>query len=317
MNLTDTEMAIVVAQNGNFVTGKAIIREGVVYQGGDWRPGAEISGFTDFKNECICSAINEGHQLHGTFDDDADNQDTSWQFWIAEASSEALATCQLLNATPYDGAVITTEDGFSFVVIDRQIVDNPDPGLRDQTYESLAELDVRFDYRVNLALERLHGEIGKHDWCVGEQCGDGYLAFVDDRPISYRSTPELARNLALDVIADLQADGDYRLNDKPQGFMPPKRKKVQQHNDYVRIEVDCSEQDQLGSFQNGTLQGFGEHLAITIQTHITVPDGMEDCTQQEAANHLREILQAASSAVGHQLVFDVQIGVSAESEHKH
>lgn len=70
----------------------------------------------------------------------------------------------------------------------------------------------------------LRGEVGKHDWCVGEQCGDGFLVFVDDRPISYRPSPTLARELALDVIADLQADGDYRLNDKPQGFRPPKRK---------------------------------------------------------------------------------------------
>ena len=69
----------------------------------------------------------------------------------------------------------------------------------------------------------LRGEVGKHDWCIGAPCEDGHPVFVDDRQLSYHATPELAKELALRVIADLQADGDYRLNDKPQGFLPPKK----------------------------------------------------------------------------------------------
>lgn len=66
-----------------------------------------------------------------------------------------------------------------------------------------------------------HGSIGKHDWAVGPQCEDGYLVHVDDRPISYRPTMEQAKDLAFEVIHRLQRDGDYRLNDRPAGFMPP------------------------------------------------------------------------------------------------
>lgn len=65
------------------------------------------------------------------------------------------------------------------------------------------------------------GEDGRHDWCIGKGCESGFLAFVDDRPLSYRPTPRAARALALEVIARCRADGDYRLNDKPTGFSPP------------------------------------------------------------------------------------------------
>lgn len=65
------------------------------------------------------------------------------------------------------------------------------------------------------------GEDGRHDWCIGKGCESGFLAFVDDRPLSYRATPRAARTLALEVIARCRADGDYRLNDRPAGFSPP------------------------------------------------------------------------------------------------
>lgn len=64
-------------------------------------------------------------------------------------------------------------------------------------------------------------QVGKHDWCVGNQTEEGFLVFVDDRPVSYRPTLESARTLALEIIARCAADGDYRLNDKPAGFNPP------------------------------------------------------------------------------------------------
>ena len=65
------------------------------------------------------------------------------------------------------------------------------------------------------------GEDGRHDWAIGKGCEDGFPVFVDDRPLSYRSTPRAARALALEIIARCRADGDYRLNDRPAGFSPP------------------------------------------------------------------------------------------------
>ncbi|MDO8728527.1 MAG: hypothetical protein Q7K26_01400 [bacterium] len=67
----------------------------------------------------------------------------------------------------------------------------------------------------------MRGEVGLHDWSVGHGCEDGYPVFVDDRQLSYRKTPELAKDYAMQIIASIQADGDYRLNDKPAGFLPP------------------------------------------------------------------------------------------------
>lgn len=77
-----------------------------------------------------------------------------------------------------------------------------------------AQLEISVKVGVNY-------EIGKHDWCVSERTADGYLVYVDDRPVSYRHSLDAARRLALDVIDRCFADGDYRLNDKPAGFMPP------------------------------------------------------------------------------------------------
>lgn len=64
------------------------------------------------------------------------------------------------------------------------------------------------------------GSVRQHDWAIGEECEDGFSVFVDDRQLSYRPTPSAAKAYALDIIARLEADGDYRLNDKPAGFLP-------------------------------------------------------------------------------------------------
>ena len=76
-------------------------------------------------------------------------------------------------------------------------------------------------HRALLDTAPASGSIGKHDWTIGAETGDGYLVHVDDRPIAYRASPRLAICYALSIIARLQADGDYRLNDKPAGFPPP------------------------------------------------------------------------------------------------
>lgn len=65
------------------------------------------------------------------------------------------------------------------------------------------------------------GHIGIHDWALGDSCEDGIPVFVDDRQLAYRGTLEAARDYAFNVIARLQADGNYRLCDKPAGFLPP------------------------------------------------------------------------------------------------
>lgn len=65
------------------------------------------------------------------------------------------------------------------------------------------------------------GEYRGHDWSIGAEGGDGFLVFVDDVQLSYRPTREAAEQLAFDVIERIIADGDYRLYDKPAGFMPP------------------------------------------------------------------------------------------------
>ena len=70
------------------------------------------------------------------------------------------------------------------------------------------------------------GSVRLHEWAIGDECEDGFMVFVDDRPLSYRPTPATAWALALSVIARLEADGDYRLNDKPAGCMPPAPKQA-------------------------------------------------------------------------------------------
>lgn len=72
-----------------------------------------------------------------------------------------------------------------------------------------------------LAIASNKGSIGKHDWAVEDKGEEGFAVFVDDRQLSYRSDSEKARSYALEIIDRLVADGDYRLNDKPAGWLPP------------------------------------------------------------------------------------------------
>ena len=146
------------------------------------------------------------------------------------------------------------------------------------------------DEEATTEAPNLRGEIGKHDWCIGAPCEDGYPVFVDDRQLSYRATPEQAQALAFRIIADLQADGDYRLNDKPQGFLPPKRTPVatlvsSEHgfNDYDVTGLDgvhriavghgikrgnicnvyCSESCKFGAEWQGSVDKTLTHFAAT------------------------------------------------------
>ncbi|MFZ7310924.1 hypothetical protein [Comamonas jiangduensis] len=69
------------------------------------------------------------------------------------------------------------------------------------------------------------GTQGIHDWCVGHQTEDGFPVYVDDRQLGYRLTFNEARAFAFAVIDRIEADGHYRLGDKPLGFMPPEHVK--------------------------------------------------------------------------------------------
>lgn len=108
-------------------------------------------------------------------------------------------------------------------------VDADEETIREITREFAARaLDqVYGTYAMRLIQGPTRGEVGKHDWCLGDWLREGCTAFVDDRQLKACASPDLARAYALSVIADLQADGDYRLNDKPQGFLPPKRSPVE------------------------------------------------------------------------------------------
>lgn len=94
----------------------------------------------------------------------------------------------------------------------RYMVDSSSPWF--PVKESSLQLDE--DDRADLK-----GSAGKHDWAIGIKCEDGYPVFVDDRQLSYRPTQQTAKQYALTVIERIRADGDYRLDDKPHGFLPP------------------------------------------------------------------------------------------------
>lgn len=67
----------------------------------------------------------------------------------------------------------------------------------------------------------LGGEVGRHDWSVADCGEEGFAVFVDDRQIGAPKPYVSAVAYAKDVISRLIEDGDYRLNDKPAGFLPP------------------------------------------------------------------------------------------------
>lgn len=77
------------------------------------------------------------------------------------------------------------------------------------------------DHAARMVPKRRSGPIGKHDWAIGNATEDGFAVFVDDRQLSYQPSAAAAVAYAHEIIARLIADGDYRLGDKPAGFLPP------------------------------------------------------------------------------------------------
>jgi hypothetical protein len=84
-------------------------------------------------------------------------------------------------------------------------------------------------------------------------------------------------------------------------------------NTMVKMKTGVSEGAQLDSFQNGTLQGLGSKLTVTIQTFVDFPQGVA-LKQKDAAEELRKLLDAANAATNGRLRFDVQLGPSESSE---
>lgn len=80
----------------------------------------------------------------------------------------------------------------------------------------------------------------------------------------------------------------------------------------VIVTVGVPEDEQMGSFQNGTLQGFGQDFAVTIQTFVKWPVG-STFTQQEAADYIAELLHTAHHRSGGRLTFEMQLGLSTET----
>lgn len=74
----------------------------------------------------------------------------------------------------------------------------------------------------------------------------------------------------------------------------------------VTIETGVSEDSQMGSFENATLQGTDE-IAISIAAYCRVPDSVYAQGQKAVAEHIRRCLEAAV-ATSEGLSFHVQIG---------
>lgn len=83
---------------------------------------------------------------------------------------------------------------------------------------------------------------------------------------------------------------------------------------YVKIEKNCSEADQEGSFMNATLQGAGDKIAFSIATYVSVPKNIYAKGENEVAAYLMQQLSAAADAASG-LKFSVQIGTSYEHYH--
>jgi len=150
---------------------------------------------------------------------------------------------------------------------------------------------------VTAALNRA-GSIGKHDWFIGNECEDGFLVFVDDRPLSYRRTPVHARELAFDIIGRLVADGDYRLNDRPAGFLPPpiatadSKSGARMIGLTVRLQLECKNREvpneaALLQWIHGCLNCNTNHIEASIAPLDGDVDGRDNAVPSDALEPMR------------------------------
>jgi hypothetical protein len=80
----------------------------------------------------------------------------------------------------------------------------------------------------------------------------------------------------------------------------------------LTIEKNISEHDQARNYQNGTLQTAISGIAMTIDTHIEIPD---TCTSEaDIENHLVSILSVLE---GRGVTFNILLGPEAGFYKKH
>ncbi|CAB3753988.1 hypothetical protein [Paraburkholderia humisilvae] len=152
---------------------------------------------------------------------------------------------------------------------------------------------------------------------------DGHVQRISDKPVtgSELKVPHASvRDAAQRLLNAFGGDAPSWLREEVVALESALAREVEtdersvpaQHRNAVKIESGCDEEEQLSSFQNGTLQSFGKGLAVTIQVHVQVPPELAECSEAEAQNYLREKLEAASATAGGALKFDARIGVSCE-----
>lgn len=82
----------------------------------------------------------------------------------------------------------------------------------------------------------------------------------------------------------------------------------------VSISSGVPESEQMGSFQNATLQGVGADMAVSISTRISVPESVVSLGESAVSAHIAKVLDAASRAVDGALEFEVQLGPSDDAK---
>lgn len=101
----------------------------------------------------------------------------------------------------------------------------------------------------------------------------------------------------------------HRAEDQLRSLMSARAQQPSAKQSGVSAEMGCAENDQSTSFMNATLQGAGNDLAISIATHIDIPEAVSVKGEQAVAQHLKDQLSSAANAY-HGLSFSVQIGPS-------
>lgn len=124
--------------NGQLHEGEASLVANKVMCGGTLHSGIDVSGFSEFINETIAYAINEGSVLFDTIEAEAESDDVPWK--VTQAMSQELDELRLRGAKPAPGSIIITEDGYRFTVNE----DGSSFGDGDQTFDSMSQLDVEF-----------------------------------------------------------------------------------------------------------------------------------------------------------------------------
>ncbi|WP_341744742.1 hypothetical protein [Azonexus hydrophilus] len=116
--LQESQIKIAVKVGGEVSFGHAVIEQEMVMCGSGWFSGVEVYGFSEFQNECIAYAINEGSVLFDRIEDDESIDLDSFEWAVTSISSDALQEIRRQDSRPPTGAQITTADGGIYLVGD-------------------------------------------------------------------------------------------------------------------------------------------------------------------------------------------------------